>query len=96
MNKKVEISERTLAESNEALIELGKSFADYTPEPSSDNPEQAKRREAWRQANASVRLSGGKIGNEFLVIQERHITGEISSKDVKQWIEELLISRKTL
>jgi hypothetical protein len=85
-----------LAKSNEALMELGKSFADYAPEPSSDTPDQAKRREAWRQANASVRLSDGKISPKFLAVQESHITGEISNDDLDRWIEGLLFSRKTL
>ncbi|WP_170333552.1 antitoxin VbhA family protein [Ruegeria arenilitoris] len=85
-----------MATTNEALIELGKSFADFILETPLDTQGQEKRREAWRQANASVRLSGVKISDEFLAVQERHITGEISDKDVKQWIENLLTSNETL
>lgn len=45
--------------------------------------EQAKRREAWRQANASIRIERGTISSEFLELQERHITGEITREELR-------------
>ncbi|MES0827434.1 antitoxin VbhA family protein [Ruegeria sp. SCP11] len=44
--------------------------------------EQDRRRENWRQANASVRIEKGMISPEFLALQERHITGEISDEEL--------------
>ena len=49
--------------------------------------EQFRRRESWRQANASVRLSGGKISREFLELQELHIRGEITREQLRAYIK---------
>lgn len=46
--------------------------------------EQARRREAWRQANASIRIEGGTISPEFKALQERHIAGEISRGKLRE------------
>ncbi len=51
--------------------------------------EQAKRRESWRQANASVRIERGTISPEFLALQERHIKGEITRADVRAEMERI-------
>lgn len=47
--------------------------------------ERALRREAWRQANASVQMEGGIVDDEMLVMQERHILGEITREEYRAW-----------
>lgn len=43
--------------------------------------EQDRRRESWRQANASIRIEGGSICPKFLALQERHIRGAITEEE---------------
>lgn len=51
--------------------------------------EQDRRRETWRQANASIRIEGGTISPEFLSLQERHIRGEISEEEFDAELDRL-------
>lgn len=51
--------------------------------------EQAKRRESWRQANASIRIEGGTISPEVKMLQERHIRGEITRGELRAELEEM-------
>lgn len=51
--------------------------------------EQAKRRESWRQANASVRIEGGTISPAFKALQERHIRGEITRAELRAELEKM-------
>ena len=48
---------------------------------------QEKRRESWRQANASVRIDGGTISPEFKALQERHIRGQITRAELRAELE---------
>mgnify|MGYP001628159750 CR=1 FL=1 len=48
---------------------------------------QEKRRESWRQANASVRIDGGTISPEFKALQERHIRGQITLAELRAELE---------
>lgn len=43
--------------------------------------EMDRRREAFRRANASVKIEGGRISEDSLTMQDRFIRGEISWKD---------------
>lgn len=51
--------------------------------------EQDRRRETWRQANASIRIEGGTISPEFRALQERHIRGEISEQEFDAELDRL-------
>ncbi|GGL82096.1 hypothetical protein GCM10011534_00140 [Pseudooceanicola nanhaiensis] len=51
--------------------------------------EQNRRRESWRQANASVRIEGGTISEEYQALQERHIRGEISRAALRAELDEM-------
>lgn len=51
--------------------------------------EQDQRRESWHQANASVRIEGGKISPEFLALQERHIKGEITRSQLREELKQM-------
>lgn len=51
--------------------------------------EQDRRRESWRQANASIRLEGGAISPEFVALQEQHIRGEISRVELRAQLAEI-------
>lgn len=43
-------------------------------------------RESWRQANASVRMEGGSVDQKTLEMQERHIRGEITKAEYRDWV----------
>jgi hypothetical protein len=46
----------------------------------------ARRRAAWEQANASVEMEGGTVDDEARAMQERHIIGEITRAEYREWI----------
>ncbi|WP_369679786.1 antitoxin VbhA family protein [Thioclava sp. ES.031] len=51
--------------------------------------EQDRRRESWRQANASIRIEGGTISPEFRALQERHIRGEMTREELEAEMDRL-------
>lgn len=51
-----------------------------------DQKTQNERREAWRQANASVRMEKGVVDDETLAMQEKHIAGDISFAEYMTWV----------
>ena len=51
-----------------------------------DQKTQNERREAWRQANASVRMEKGVVDDETLAMQEKQIAGDISFAEYMTWV----------
>lgn len=52
------------------------------------SPEESrKRREACRQANASIRIEGGRLSEETLAMQERYILGEITWDGYRAYVD---------
>lgn len=49
--------------------------------------EKERRREAFRHANASVRLSGGWISADEIAVQEQFIDGEIEWADFMKYVQ---------
>jgi uncharacterized membrane protein len=58
-----------------------------------DEETMARLRESWRQANASVRMEGGIVDQETLDMQERHIRGEITKAEYRDWIQSSIRTR---
>ena len=58
-----------------------------------DKDAMARRRESWRQANASVRMEGGTVDEETLAMQERHISGDITKDQYRTWVRESIQSK---
>lgn len=70
---------------------LADAYRDYVPPaPLVDTgPEFAKRRDAAREALASMRLAGGEPTAAFLALTERWIVGELDEEQVIEEIKRL-------
>ena len=59
-----------------------KTFLDDLKFPEPEVDKSAEMREQFAQANASIALSGFVIDQEFLDLQEKIITGELTGDEV--------------